>query len=184
MGGNHDSGINRGCIRIWDSGRCYLPRDDCSRSSCAAGAANERVKPVCQQRSFGKLARRDDEDVHECHCSVPLFYSKVLKFVLLFRAQVESGKGDKTYFPDPKVLAGNHAAGVVASGLEDKSGSSHVSMHAEQAEASSSNLKGHMSTFAALSPPRIALRIVAAENLPIIPDISPLLSRPFVTLTV
>jgi hypothetical protein len=57
-------------------------------------------------------------------------------------------------------------------------------MHAEQAEASSSSQKGHVSTFAALQPPRIALRIVAAENLPTIPDLPWRMSRPFVTLTV
>jgi hypothetical protein len=102
----------------------------------------------------------------------------------LFRAQVQSGKGDRTYFPDPKVWASNPPVGRVASGLEDKSGNSHVPMHAEQAEASSSSQKGHVSTFAALQPPRIALRIVAAENLPTIPDLPWRMSRPFVTLTV
>jgi len=119
--------------------------------------------------------------------SVPAHYS-MQKHVTtrdhLFRAQVQSGKGDRTYFPDPKVSASNPPVGRVASGLEDKSGNSHVPMYAEQAEASSSSLKGHVSTFAALQPPRIALRIVAAENLPTISDLPWRMSRPFVTLTV
>ena len=49
---------------------------------------------------------------------------------------------------------------------------------------SDSSLKGPVSTFAALQPPRIALRIVAAENLPLIPGLPSGTSRPFVTLTV
>jgi len=127
-------------------------------------------------------------------------------------AQAKSDKGSRTYFPDPKVSASDHHGGSVAASLVDTSVNNHTK-HAtsEQSEVcgsrtedkddkgnntreylgekrrggrSDSSLKGPVSTFAALQPPRIALRIVAAENLPEIPGLPAGTSRPFVTLTV
>ena len=147
---------------------------------------NELSPPGSSQASVrlqGEMPRRHMNAIVPSHYSMQKL-EHVTTCHLLFRAQVESEKGNRTYFPDPKELASNAPVGRVASGLEEKSGNSHVPMHAEQAEASMSSLKGHVSTFAALQPPRIALRIVAAENLPTISDLPWRMSRPFVTLTV